>query len=72
MRYKGELDLCGDVVSDIAASVVDTLGDRVDVSATRIDAKRAKNSSKKYAEKGRIPSFLIFIYLFLEKRGSKC
>ena len=69
---QGELDLCGNVVSNVPASVVDTSGDQVAVSTTCIDAGGAEKSSTKHAERGRIPSFLIFHCLLLVKRGSKC
>ena len=60
------------MLSNVPASVVDTSGDQVDVSTTHIDVGGAEKSSTKHAERGRIPSFLIFLCLFLAKKGSKC
>ena len=57
---QGELDLCGDVVSDVPALVVDT------------PSVRVNDSTKKHEERGRIPLFFIFLCLFLAKRGSMC
>ena len=63
---QGELDLCGDVVSNVPTSI------QVNDSTTRFDIGGAEESSKKHEERGRIPSFLIFLCLFLAKRGSMC
>ena len=57
---QGELDLCGDVVSDVPALVVDT------------PSVRVNDSTKKHEERGRIPLFFIFLCLFLAKRGRMC
>ena len=69
---QGELDLCDDVVSNVPASVVDTPSVRVDDSTTRIDVGVVEKLSKNHEERARIPSFLIFLCLFLAKRGSMC
>ena len=43
-----------------------------DTSAGQVDVSRgAEESNKKPAERGRIPSFLILLCLFLAKRGSR-
>ena len=63
---QGELNLCGDVVSNVPTSV------QVNDSTTRFDIGGAEESSKKHEERGRIPSFLIFLCLFLAKRGRMC
>ena len=69
---QGELDLYGDVVSNDLTSVVDTPSVRVNDSTTRIDVEGVEGLSKKHEESGRIPSFLMFLCLFLAKRGSMC
>ena len=69
---QGELDLCGDVVSNVPTSVVDTPSVRVNDSTTGIDVGRVEGLSKKHEEKGRIPSFLMFLCLFLARKGSMC
>ena len=63
-NMQGELDLCGNVISNVSSSV------QVNDSTTYINANEAEESSKKHAQRGRIPSFLIFLCLFLAKRGS--
>ena len=49
---QGELDLCDDVVSNVPASVVDTLSVRVNDSTTRIDVGVVERLSNKHEEKG--------------------
>ena len=49
---QGELDLCGNVVSNVPASIVDTSGEQVDVSTTHIDVGRAEKSSGKQTNIG--------------------
>ena len=71
-EMQGELDLCGDVVSNVLTSVVDTPSVRVNDSTTCIDVEGVEGLSKKHEERGRTPSFLIFLCLFLAKRGSMC
>ena len=60
------------VPKDVLASTVDTPGcSRLDISTTRIYAGGAEESSKE-VKKGRIPLFLVFLFLFLAKRRSAC
>ena len=47
-----ELDLCGDVVSNVPTSVVDTPGDHVDVLTSCTDVGRAEKSSGKQTNIG--------------------
>ena len=61
-----------DVVSVVPTSVVDILSHQVNVSITRINVGGVEESSKKHAQRGSIPSFLIFLGLFLAKKGSLC
>ena len=70
-----EKNFCGKYVADMRGEsdlCDDASGDQVDVSIAHIDAREVEESSNKLACWGRIPSFLIFLCLFLVKRGSKC
>ena len=59
---------CGNHVADMQGEL-DLCGD---TSAGQVDVSGgAEESSKKSAERGRIPSFLILLCLFLAKRGSR-
>ena len=61
------------VSKDVLASTVYTPGyGQPDVLTTRINTGRAGESSKKEAKNGRIPLFLVFLCLFLAKKGSTC
>ena len=60
------------VPKDVLASTIDTPRcDQLDISTTRIYAGGAKESRKE-VKNGRIPLFLVFLYLFLAKRRSTC